>query len=72
MYLPKPEYKADYPALIVELKWNQSAQTAMQQMKEKKYPMSVQNYTGDILLVGINYDRDSKRHQCLIEKYEKS
>ena len=72
VYLPKPEYKADYPALIVELKWNQSAQTAMQQMKEKKYPMSVQNYTGDILLVGINYDRDSKRHQCLIEKYEKS
>lgn len=72
VYLPKPEYKADYPALIVELKWNQSAQTAMQQMKEKKYPMSVQNYTGDILLVGINYDRDSKEHQCLIEKYEKS
>ena len=72
VYLPKPEYRADYPALIVELKWNQSAQTAMQQMKEKKYPMSVQNYTGDILLVGINYDRDSKKHQCLIEKYEKS
>ena len=72
VYLPKPEYKADYPALIVELKWNQSAQTAMKQMKEKKYPMSVQNYTGDILLVGINYDRDSKKHQCLIEKYEKS
>ena len=72
VYLPKPEYKADYPALIVELKWNQSAQTAMQQMKEKKYPVSVQNYTGDILLVGINYDRDSKKHQCLIEKYEKS
>lgn len=34
VYLPKPEYRADYPALIVELKWNQSAQTAMQQMKE--------------------------------------
>lgn len=34
VYLPKPEYRADYPALIVELKWNQSAQTAMQLMKE--------------------------------------
>lgn len=34
VYLPKPEYRADYPALIVELKWNQSAQIAMQQMKE--------------------------------------
>ena len=38
VYIPKPEYKADYPALIVELKWNQNAQTAMQQIKNKKYP----------------------------------
>lgn len=32
---------------------------------------SFQNYTGDILLVGINYDKEGKEHQCLIEKYEK-
>ena len=71
VFVPKPEYKADYPALIVELKWNQNAQTAMQQIKDKKYPVSILNYTGDILLVGINYDKSSKKHQCLIEKYEK-
>ena len=71
VYIPKPEYRSDYPALIVELKWNQKAQTALQQIKEKQYPDSVLDYTGDILLVGINYDKKTKEHQCLIEKYEK-
>ena len=65
------EYRADYPALIVELKWNKDVKTALQQIKEKKYPDSILNYTGDILLVGINYDKDTKTHQCMIEKYEK-
>ena len=71
VFLPKPEYKNSYPAMIVELKWNQNAQTALLQIKNKKYPSSVMNYTGDILLVGINYDKDNKEHQCIIEKYEK-
>lgn len=71
VFLPKPEYRGDYPALVVELKWNKKVQTAMQQIKERKYPLSILNYTGNILLVGINYDKDNKEHQCLIEKYEK-
>ena len=71
VFVPKPEYRNDYPALIVELKWNQNARTALQQIREKNYPASILDYTGEILLVGINYDRDSKQHQCLIEKYEK-
>lgn len=71
IFLPKPEYKNDYPALVVELKWNQKAQTAMQQIKLKKYPSSILDYTGDILLVAINYDKKEKEHQCLIEEYEK-
>ena len=71
VFLPKPEYRNDYPALIVELKWNQNARTALKQIKYKKYPSSILSYTGDILLVGINYDKDTKEHQCMIEKYEK-
>ena len=71
VFIPKPEYKDDYPALIVELKWNRNAHTALQQIEDKKYPSSVLNYTGDILLVGINYDKESKEHQCVIKKYEK-
>ena len=71
VFLPKPEYRNDYPALIVELKWNQNARTALKQIEDKRYPSSILSYTGDILLVGINYDKDTKEHQCLIEKYEK-
>ena len=70
VFVPKPEYRNDYPALIVELKWNQNARTALQQIRERNYPASILDYTGDILLVGINYDKDSKQHQCLIEKYD--
>lgn len=44
----------------------------MQQIREKHYPDSVLHYTGDILLVAINYDKNSKKHPCLIEEYEKS
>lgn len=72
VYIPKPECRASYPALVVELKWKKSAQTAVQQIKEKKYPDSLLPYTGDILLVGINYDKDSKKHECKIEEYKKN
>ena len=57
--------------MVMELKWNKDAQTAVKQIKEKKYPESLLQYTGDILLVGINYDPDNKKHECLIEKYKK-
>ena len=72
VYIPKPEYRADYPALVVELKWNKNANTALKQIKEKKYPESICSYTGDILIVGINYDKKSKKHECVIERYRKS
>ena len=71
VFIPKPEYKQYYPAIVAELKWNKNAQTALKQIKDKKYPDSVSCYTGEILLVGISYDIDSKEHQCIIEKYEK-
>ena len=68
VFIPRMEYVRDYPALLVELKWNKSAETAIRQIKERKYPESLKSYTGDILLVGINYDKKTKEHQCLIEK----
>ena len=71
VFLPMPEYRMDYPALVVELKWNKSVKTALNQIKEKKYPSSILSYTGDILMVGINYDKKNKVHQCRIEKYVK-
>ena len=71
VFIPKLEYKSAYPALVVELKWNKDTETAIEQIKNRRYPESVLNYTGDILLVGINYDKTSKEHQCVIEKYRK-
>jgi len=35
--------------------------------KEKKYVTSLKEYEGNLLLVGINYDKKSKKHQCIIE-----
>ncbi len=61
----------DYPVLIVELKWNKNVETAIEQIRTKKYPASIEQYTGEILLVGINYDKKTKKHQCKIEKYNK-
>lgn len=71
VFIPKEEYRVDYPALVVELKWNKSAHTALQQIKDKKYPESLLKYTGNILLVGINYDKKSKAHECVIEEYKR-
>ena len=71
VFIPKEEYRVDYPALVVELKWNKSAHTALQQIKDKKYPESLLQYTGNILLVGVNYDKKSKAHECVIEEYKR-
>ena len=71
VFIPKEEYRVDYPALVVELKWNKSAHTELQQIKDKKYPESLLQYTGNILLVGINYDKKSKAHECVIEEYKR-
>lgn len=71
VFIPKPQYLSDYPALVVELKWNQNADTAIQQIYDRKYPHALLKYSGKILLVGINYDRKNKVHECRIEKFIK-
>ena len=55
--------------MVIELKWNKSADSAIQQIKDKKYPRTFENYP-DVLLVGINYDVDSREHTCIIEHYD--
>ena len=69
VFLPKPEYIEEIPALLVELKWNTKAETALKQIKEKRYVEGISGYTGKILLVGIAYDKKSKEHECVIEEY---
>lgn len=59
------------PALVVELKWDRTAEGAIAQIKEKQYAKSLETYRGRILLVGISYDRKTKEHSCIIEELYK-
>ena len=63
-----PRRNVGKPALVIELKFNHSADNAISQIKQRNYPSKLQEYTGDILLVGISYDKESKTHSCKIEK----
>ena len=66
VYLPKPG--VNKPALLIELKFDKSALTAITQIKEKNYLQFFKDYKGEVLLVGINYSKDTKTHQCIIER----
>lgn len=68
VFLPLPFSKK--PAFVVELKYNKSADTAIRKIKDKQYTQVLEGYSGEVLLIGFNYDKDSedKRHTCVIEK----
>jgi len=68
VFLPLPFSKK--PALVVELKYDKSAETALRQIRDRQYSQALEGYSGEILLVGVNYDKDSgsKTHSCVIEK----
>ena len=68
VFLPLPS--AGKPALVVELKYSKTAHSAIQQIKDRHYTQALEGYVGEILLVGINYDKESKDklHSCTIEK----
>lgn len=72
VYLPKRN--SGYPALVVELKWNKSAAGAIGQILDRRYPEVLKGYGGEILLVGINYDKEApvgrRKHTCKIVKAE--
>ena len=72
-FIFKPRANAGWrPAMVVELKYNQSADTAIKQIKERRYQGALSGYGDKILLVGINYDaegEDKKHHTCVIEEW---
>ena len=72
VYFPKKD--ATLPALLIDLKWNKTAVGAIDQIKNKHYPDAIKDYGGEVLLVGINYDKDApageRKHSCVIEKME--
>lgn len=74
VYLPSIEY-SDKPALLIELKYNKNVEAAIAQIHRQNYPQVLEKYKGNILLVGLNYNRDEphesvkfKHHTCVIER----
>lgn len=69
-----PRKNVATPALIIELKCDKSAETAIEQIKNRNYVDCLKDYSGEILLVGINYDKndESKKHTCRIDKVIKN
>ena len=63
-----PRRNTDSPALLVELKYDKDADTAIKQIKEKRYDGRLKEYFGNLLIVGISYAKDTKKHTCLIEQ----
>lgn len=67
VYLPKK--RSSLPAMIIELKWNKTAKGALAQINDRNYPAVLKDYGGELFLVGINYDAQTKKHSCVIEKH---
>lgn len=66
-----PRKYSDKPAMVVELKYDQSAEGAIRQIEEKNYAKALEEYKGNVLLVGINYDKETKKHSCVIREWGK-
>ena len=67
VFLPRKNHM-DKPAMIVELKWDETATSAIEQIENKMYAEIFRDYRDNALLVGINYDKGTKRHECVIKK----
>ena len=71
---PSPR-NPDKPALLIELKYDKTKETASDRIRAKNYPRKLEHYKGNILLVSIHYDKElsskeemHKHHSCRIEK----
>ena len=62
-----PSKFCDKPAMIIELKVDKDAETGIKQIKEKRYQGKLKDYLNNIVLVSINYDKETKKHSCVIE-----
>lgn len=70
VFIPRKKF-SEKPALVVELKWDKSVEGAIEQIKKKEYCHSLKEYYGNLLLVGVNYDKKTKEHECVIEEFRK-
>lgn len=62
--------KKDKPAMVVELKYDKSADTGIRQILEKRYDLGLEKYLDHLLLVSISYEKQTKEHECVIVRYQ--
>ena len=65
-----PLKNSPYPAIVVELKYDKSAQGAIAQIKAKQYHIKLRGLSNKIVLLGINYDKSTKKHEVELEELE--
>ena len=58
----------DMPPILVELKYNKDAESAIKQIHERRYTGALKAVDDEIIVVGVNYDPGSKEHECVIER----
>ena len=68
-FIPRVSH-LDKPAVVIELKYDKNVDGAISQIKSRQYVEALKDYKGNLLLVGINYDKKTKEHQCVIEKWK--
>ena len=68
VFVPLPN--SQRPAIVVELKYDQSADTAISQIKRKNYPASLKGFSKRIILCGINYNKSTSKHEVEMEVIE--
>jgi hypothetical protein len=59
-----------HPLILIEFKYDGSAEEAIAQIKKQEYFKSYIGQYRNIIIVGINYSTKTKDHQCLIEKMD--
>lgn len=64
-----PYRSVELPAIVLELKYNRNADSAIEQIKRQKYASALSHYVGEVVLVGVNYDKKTKKHECRIERW---
>lgn len=69
VFMPLSCYPGQIPMLI-ELKWNRSANTAIKQIKNKEYAGALKGYKGEILVIGLNYSKKTRKHTCKIQRLD--
>jgi hypothetical protein len=66
-FIPRP-HCPEAPAMLIELKWDKDVSTALTQIHDRRYPHALASYQDKLLLVGVSYDKDSRTHECVIER----